>query len=127
MSIVAVNRRATTRSCRQAHNARVTSHPSGVAIAKTNLLRPRFLTLTCLVSLVALSITPGVASAAFTRKFLRQIANTCEAPKEALTCPHSKPVVKPVALVPGGVAVDGKDDVWVEDAKEGLGGVRGGV
>ncbi len=74
-------------------------------------------TLLLLLSLLGVAcLAPTAAQAAFVRPFLRQLANTCEKAGEPLSCPGSKPV----ALVPGGVAVDGKDDVWVADAKESL-------
>jgi hypothetical protein len=59
---------------------------------------------------------PG-ASAAFTRPFLREIMRA-ENPSD-LACAEAQAKSSPCLAASGGIAVDGKDDVWIGDANSG--------
>ncbi len=81
---------------------------------------------TCVaVTFVLLSVlVPSMASAAFRRPFLKELAGSCETPNEAPSCsksPGGKPVPFSLARTQGGgVAVDGEGDLWVGDGLNAL-------
>ncbi len=92
-------------------DTRTTSNEKGAIVKPTGQITKILAVLMAALGL-ALSM-PSLASAAFVRPFLRQITGTCPSPG---VCAATE--VIPFEG-PGGVALDGKDDLWVWGSNNG--------
>jgi hypothetical protein len=85
----------------------------------------RLALLACAAAVCVVLLLPGTAHAVFTREFLRQITRTENVAGKLNTKVCSEAEAREPAsscLSPGGIALDGKDNLWVENREDSLAG-----
>jgi hypothetical protein len=95
------------------------------AMSHENPRTSRLALLACAAAVCVVLLLPGTAHAVFTREFLRQITRTENVAGKLNTKVCSEAEAREPAsscLSPGGIALDGKDNLWVENREDSLAG-----